>query len=517
MAQHTVVENNGVGGKIETDYNADGKAVEMRTLGPNGKVQQKVDYEYIPGHYTAQQTDTTYWPNGQVRRVAHTTYDESANFTGESIQVFNESGQQTAGNQLMHDPWTGTYRCSEWSAASNQFKTVECPEGEEESGEPKPQTFTYAEVMHNLETARNTARREQKLAHTMPAASASPVRPPITTAIREVGLVLPAEVHPGERVSGSVMEDPDPYGEIPGITVTRIAIPFESNGEASHLAGWWFESGGEKRQRADGPITVMVPTRGVSLTIVFRQAGSPEHSVPKTLTLALQPNQKPASLKVFHAPAFCLKGGLCTVSGPFSGDSSRTFAAFEDRPASIVAETSDHAFIRIPEQTEPAARPLFIAEGTRIVAFPVVVGEFTLKNNHRELQAGQSLIMFPTLDGPSDIPDPEWGAGRVDASAVAQARRLIPEFSSDEGSNKDERDKGEIILVIKNDTPEQISLRSSTHEMLIFHLNDEAFRRGAFKYDLLVQAKQPGKVAVKGYVIPLLAPVAGQEFKQREQ
>lgn len=68
-AQHTTVEKNGVNGRIETDYNAAGKAIEMRTIGPDGKVQQKVDYEYPPGSYVAQQTDTSYWPNGQIRKV----------------------------------------------------------------------------------------------------------------------------------------------------------------------------------------------------------------------------------------------------------------------------------------------------------------------------------------------------------------------------------------------------------------------------------------------------------------
>src|SRR5208337_3342068 len=94
VAQHTEVRNNGVGGKIELDYNAAGKVTEMRAIGADGKLQQKVDYEYLPGYYGAQQTDTTYFPDGKVRRVARNTYDESSNFTGEFIQVFDESGKQ---------------------------------------------------------------------------------------------------------------------------------------------------------------------------------------------------------------------------------------------------------------------------------------------------------------------------------------------------------------------------------------------------------------------------------------
>jgi hypothetical protein len=111
VAQHTVVQNNGVSGKIEMDYSAAGQVTQMRTIGADGKLQQKTDYEYIPGYYGAQQTNTTYWPDGKVRRVARNTYDESSNFTGEFIQVFDESGKQVAGHRLTHDPWTGAYRC----------------------------------------------------------------------------------------------------------------------------------------------------------------------------------------------------------------------------------------------------------------------------------------------------------------------------------------------------------------------------------------------------------------------
>ncbi len=115
---------------------------------------------------------------------------------------------------------------------------------------------------------------------------------------------------------------------------------------------------------------------------------------------------------------------------------------------------------------------------------------------------------------------------------LEQARQLVPGFqlpkdkrekreaeekAKEKGKSKekreaDEKKGGEILLVVKNVTPEQIALRSSKNEMLVFHLSDEAFSRGEFKYDLLVEARKTGKIDVKGYAIPFLAPVAGQEF-----
>ena len=532
MAQRTVVEKNGVGGSIETDYNAAGKATEMRTIGADGKLQQKVDYEYLPGFYVAQQTNTTYWPSGQLRRVARNTYDESANFTGEFIQVFDESGKQIGGHKLTHDPWTGVYRCSEWNVAAQDYRAIDCPSGEEERGGAEElKTFTYDEVMKNLEAARQTVRREQKIGRMQPK---TPIHPPVTSAQKEVGLVLPAQLRPDERVSGTVVENPAQYSEMPEVTVTRVAVPFESAGEASRLAGWLFETAGEEPRRADGPITLVVPRRGSGLNITFRQAGNPAHSVSQTLNFPQLSESKSLPLNSFQAPALCLKGELCLVSGPFSGDSGKTFAAFEDRPATIVAETADTAYLGIPELTEPGSRPLFIAEGMKVVALPVAVGKFFIKNNGRELHAGDTLITFPTLNGPGDIPDPAWQIGNFPPTNLQRAQQLIPGFQmsqpdrearerleaheKEEPKDKEKREieekkqEGEILLVVQNLTPEQISLRSSRNEVLVFHLSDEAFRRGEFKYDLVVEAKKAGKVEVKGYVIPFLAPVAGQEF-----
>ena len=159
VAQHTTVEKNGLAGTIETDHNAAGKATEMRTIGVDGKLQQRVVYDYLPGYYIPGQTDTTYWPSGQVRKVVRKTYDESANFTGEFIKIFDESGKQIEGHKLTHDPWKGTYRCAEWNASAQNYQNIECPSGEEEGGSPTaPKKFTYDEVMKQLDAARKNTR-----------------------------------------------------------------------------------------------------------------------------------------------------------------------------------------------------------------------------------------------------------------------------------------------------------------------------------------------------------------------
>jgi len=341
---------------------------------------------------------------------------------------------------------------------------------------------------------------------------------------REIGLVLPAELHPGERVSGRVVENPEPYEGMPGVSVTRVPMPLEREGGASVLGDWYIDIPGEAQQNAEEPVTFIVPSNG-SLNLTFRQAGNPAYSVSRTLSARVDSGKKPSAQKSYKAAALCLSGELCVVSGPFSGDSRKTFAAFEDRPAIIVAETSKSAYISVPELTEPGARPLFIAEGSRVIALPVVVGSFFIKNNGRELQAGQNLIVFPTLEGPGDIPDSQWRVGNFPAANLEQARQLIPGFQLPKDTkekrkrrgSKDQRESeekkgGEILLVVKNQMPGQITLRASRNNMLVFHLTDESFSRGEFKFDLVVEAKESGKIRLKGYALPFLAPVTGQEF-----
>lgn len=523
LAQKTVSQDAGGGRKLEFDYNAAGQVTEQRTMGADGRLEQKVDYESRPGYFVADQTATFYWPDGKVHRITKNTYDASANFTGEFVQQFDESGKQTAGHRLTHDPMTNVYTCADWSTATQTYKSVECPAGEESGGgSEEVKKFTYDETMKHLEAARKAV-GEQKPQVSNP-------EKPTSKAKQEVGLIVPAQVQPGERVSGRMVANAAEYADLPSVTVIEVAVPLEST-EVSTLAGWTVEVPGESPQRADGPIALTVPRGGSGLNITFRQTGNSARSISKLMSFPQSAVKKQKASTSFEAAALCLKGQLCTVRGPFSGDSSKTFAAFEDRPAMVVAETPDAAYIRIPERTEPGARPLFIAEGSKVVALPVAVGEFTFKNGDRQVQPGQTIVTFPILEGPSDISDAAWQAGNFPATNLEEARKLIPGFqlpredqkrrerqeaepkqASKEKREADEKKGGSILLVVKNMTPEQVSMRGAKDQMIVFHLSDESFSRGEFKYDLIIEAIKSGHFDIRGYVIPFLAPVRGQEF-----
>ncbi len=529
LAQKTVVQETGGGQKVEMDYNAAGQVTQQRTVAADGKLLQKVEYEHRPGYYVADQTTTFYWPDGKVRRITKNTYTATANFTGEFVQEFDDTGKQVSGHRLTHDPMTNVFTCQDWNAAAHSYKTAECPSGEESGGKSEEvKKFTYDEVMQHLDAARKKAGNRQV---------GGTNQPPVTTAgapSGEVGLVIPAGVHPGERVSGRVVANPAEYESMAGVTVTRIAAQLASEGPASALAGWTVQVPGDSPQPADGPIVFTVPRDGAALNVTLSQTGNSASSVSKQITFAPNPSKQPKAPKVFEAAALCVKGQLCTVRGPFSGDSSKTFAAFEDRPAIVVAETPQTAYLRIPDQTEPGPRPLFLAEGTKVVAFPTAVGEFSLYNGEKELKPGQTLVTFPIVDGPSDIAEGAWVPGNFPATTLDEARKLVPGFqlpredhearekreAQEKGESKDKREAeekkgGTILVVVKNMTPEQVSMREFKDQMVVFHLNDESFSRGEFKYDLIVDALKPGHFDIRGYVFPFLAPIRGQEFSTK--
>lgn len=544
MAQRTVVQDAGGGRKLEYHYNAESKVVELRTIGPDGQLLQQQTYEYPAGSYVPNTTATSYWPNGKVHKVTSNTYDNNANFIGEFVQAFDESGKQTAGHRLVHDPQNGTYHCADWNVPKQDYVHVQCPANEEAAGTPETvKKFTQDEVDQQLAKAREAARVSETPMEKMPAAAPLEIVPPKPTTtpppgsnVKEVGLIFPAKIRPGDRVSGSVVENPSDYESQPGITVTRIALPFAPSGAAANLAGWSLDMSGEPPQPASRSIVLTIPPGQISLAVLFHPTDDPSVQVSRMISLPNSP--KPKRPTSYTAPAICVKGQLCVVRGMFSGDAHKTFAAFEQRAARIIAETLDSVYLAVPDRTEAGSRPLVVSEGSKAIAFPMVVAEFGLRPDARGVKQGELSLLYQSLDGPQELPDPLWLPGNYPATNLDEARQLIPGFQMPKANKgaKEQREKeskheadakgkqagqaaesdedmgGEILLVIKNLTPDLVTLRDSQNGMYVFHLKTSSFQMGQFMHKGVVEANKTGNFGVKGYVIPFLAPVPGQEF-----
>lgn len=509
--QRTETSEAGGGRKIETVYNAAHQVVETRTLDAAGKLLSKVEYEYRPAFQVPQQTTTSYGPDGKtVRTESRVEYDQNANFTLQVDALFDASGTQTAGNKLTHDPLTGIYCCYRWSGSSG-FKSEACPKAEEESGGEETQELTRAEVIKELAEARQALRSQEKLRRLEPK---PPIQPPITKSGREIGVVFPAELEPGEQVSGSIVEAPGDYDGIPGVQVIRFTLPFESKGSAATLAGWTFVTPNGSAERADGSVTFAVPRDTSEVTVRLRQTGEPAHEVSGTVSIGRSARRSSAEGgRGFEGSPLCFKGGLCPVRGPFSGDSTRTLAAFGNHPAPIVVETGDVAYIGVPESLSPGFTHLLVAEGARAAALPVDVAQFELTPLGRELQPGQTLVMHAIVSGAEDLPDDFWRPGAFDASAsLEQARRLAPGFDPAPVGRE-----GLILAVVKNDSPASVTMLGAKDQTWVFELTRQSFERGEFKYNFVLDFAKAGGYSLRATAVPFLAPVKGREFDLRSK
>ena len=530
-AQKTVTKDAGAGAKEEVDYNSRGQIVESRTIGADGKLMVKMDYGYNTLAEVVTQTHTSYWPDGKsVQKVAEISYDESSNFLGEIIEDFNQSGKHVSGHQLFHDPMTGTYRCFDWKATQQKHVAIDCPASEESHEGPKetPKT-TREEVMKHLAAARQAAQTEGKSLRMKPK---GPVQAPITTTNKAVGVVLPAHLRPGQRVSGRVVDDPDRFDGHPELIVGRVTLPMPTTGDASQLSGWTFEWKPSEPQPADGAISFVAPKADGPQEFTLRQAGDPAIAVPGKVQIPKTVSKGARSTNSFESPALCFKRDVCVVTGRFSGDSLNTFASFDSVPARIVAETESAAYIDVPAFMNLGPATLIVAEGTKVEAMIMVVAELGLEPNHEATVAGQNNVTTVHVDGVQELSDDQWHYGVYPPSNLEKARALVPGFNPakvirqerelrekqeklDGMKKKDDKKEeaaGMILVVVNNTTPDVASMRAAKQQSFVFHLAPESFAMGEFKYNIGVDGLKDGTYVLKATAVPFLAPVKAQEF-----
>lgn len=515
FSQRTVVSDAGAGTKVELVYNAADQVVETRTLDAAGSLEVRAQTDYRPGFLVPQHKTTNYWPGGKaIKSVDDVSFDENGNFTGEVVAEFDQAGKHSGGTKLSHDPLTGVYQCSRWDVAAQGYQRTECPatEGSGESAESAKE-LTADEVSRELALARQ-ARREELEAK--PPQRQSPAPPGVPLTKRLAGVILPARLHPGARVSGSIVEGcPDNSGT-EDLTVICLELPLPPKGEDFSLADLMFETPGEAPQRANGPVTFTVPSGKREFTITLRQAGDAQRAASRSVNIEAgstgkgSPKPTPRRRSDFQTAALCQKGDLCAVRGAFSGDSSKTLIAFGGRPAAIVAETESVAYIRVPPEVQEGLNDLIVSESPfrNAAVLPVVVSEVSFSPEKEDVGEGQFVLVHAMLVGPEALPDDEWKAGTFEPTASAEkARRLAPGFELPRESAE-----GTVLLVFWNASPEGVSLRTSIHQTYAFRLTHDSFDHGEFRYQFVVDGKPAGRFDLRGTIVPFLAPVHGRSY-----
>ena len=516
------------------DYDAQGRIVESRTIGPDGKLQVKINYDYSTAHEVVTKTiNTSYWPDGtSIQKVAQNTFDVSSNFLSEIIEDFNQSGKHVSGHELFHDPMTGIFRCFDWKVAQQKYVAIDCPASEESHAGPKEvRKITREEVLQHLAEARQAALAEQKSLRMKPKSPTT--QEPSATVNKEVALILPARLRPGQKVSGRVVEDPDRFAGQPDLIVARVTLPMTSSGEPSRLSGWTIEWKPSEPEPADGAVSFVVPAKGGLKQFTIRQAGNPSISVSGAVPVSKAAGRSPSSSTGYESSPLCFKRDLCVVAGKFSGDSLNTFVSFDSFPAQIVAETDSAAYVDVPAYMNAGPATLIVAEGKKVEAIMMVVAELALAPNNEPIETGKDTVATVHVNTVQELSDDQWRYGIFPPSSVDRARALVPDFNpvqtvkrdrelrekqekKDGMAKKDDKKEeaaGMVLVVVSNATPDIASMRDAKQQTFVLHLVPESFAMGDFKYAISVDGLKTGTYALKATAIPFLAPVKAQEFE----
>jgi hypothetical protein len=543
-AQNQTVEtrNAGGGNKEELVRNAAGQVVEIRTLDANDKIRARNTVDYVQGHYAPDTSTTSYYADGtSVENIVKVTYDPSANFLSETVEQYLQSGKHVSGHRILHDPVTGEFRCWKWNADKQNDDRIVCPSGEESGEKPPPlKAITQEQALKLFETARTAAAAQQKSERMTPK---NLVQPPATPADSTFAIVLPAALTPGKQVSGSIVNNTHYIRLRPDLIVQDVTLPLVPGGNAAKLSGWRIEVAGSPAQAADLPFSFTVPAGTSAIEVKIYPEAQPAQAVSKSIPIpkSLPPSSKPKSGYV--AQVVCVAGDVCPIGGVFDGNAAKALASFDDKPAPIVAETTDMAFVGVPEDTLYGVRQLLFNESSELLAFPVVVTQIqvvangiTLDEFHGDIKQGEKRLVFAGLIGVQSLPDDDWTPGMFPKSNLEWARRFVPNFEvphethaqredremmeklerqqkGEKAPAKEKEEKlGYIVYFLKNTTPDIGAWRGSQTQAFALPLNPESFSQGDYRYKFVVDANKTGTYAMDVALIPFVAPVQGQHF-----
>jgi hypothetical protein len=540
--QNVEVRDAGGGNKQEIVHNASGQVTETRTIDANGKLRARNTVDYVAGHYAPDTSTTSYYADGtSVENIVKVTYDPAANFLSELVEQYVQSGKHISGHKILHDPVTGEFRCWKWNAELQKYDRMVCPAGEE-SGEKAPplKPVTQDEASKLFEAARTAAAAQQKSDRMTPK---NLVAPPVTPKDTTFAIVLPAALVSGKQVSGSIVDNSHYIRLRPELIVTDVTLPLVPGGEAAKLSGWRVEIAGAQPQSAANPFTFTVPAGASSIDARIYPEGQPAKAVTKSIAIPKSPPSSSKPKSGYVAQAVCVMGDVCPIGGTFDGNASKALAAFEDKPAPIVAETTDMAFIGVPDDLMYGVKPLLFNEGNELLAFRVVVTQIevvasgvNLDEFHSDIKQGEKRLVFAGVIGVQNLPDDDWIPGMFPKTNLEWARRFVPGFDlpHETHAQREEREMmeklerqqrgvkapakekeekpGYIVYFLKNTTPDIGTWPNAQGQAFALPLNSESFSQGDYRYKFVVDANKTGTYAMDVALIPFVAPAQGQKF-----
>lgn len=310
-----------------------------------------------------------------------------------------------------------------------------------------------------------------------------------------IGVVLPRDARPGDRISASAVTDPEGYQDVPGLRV----IALETGGTAlDQLA---IDLGDGRKQPASGPLLITVPHDSDKLPVSLERGGRAIASEQVALNEPGAYGSR-TSRGEFTMPSICEVDRVQAIRGPFGGDSTHTSIEVAGSRAQVLAESPRAAYFEIPDDVNPGAKRINLRDGGNAVSLDVQMVGIQLSADKLALHAGEDTNFTARVTGlkphtaswragsPSELYDLSGSPPGVTAPAPGEP--------------------GKLVLEIENLSPEIVTMTGATGGVVVKDVYPEDAIDGSYTYRGHLHADQAGTFNLSAEAFPFVADQVGQ-------
>ena len=320
--------------------------------------------------------------------------------------------------------------------------------------------------------------------------------------------LLPSDLRPGDVATGTIVADPDRYRESPALTVIDVNTALEFEGGAPRLDALEVNAGDDRWQSGGGSIALRIPATVTRVRISVRRTGETGILASRELRLvvggpiAVISHPGPAH---YETPAVYVAEEVRVIRGLFDGQGDTTGLELDGTPCTTVAETPRAHYFRLADTTRPGAARLTMKEGDMRASFSVVVLGLAMGADQLNLIRGQSTRFNAVVSGPDLLPQEAWRAAPpFDVTRLAALKTLVPDFKAPKPG-----EAGVILFVIRNTSPDTISIDKAKNDAIVLILDRADFKSGPYRYGGTIKSKKSGGFTVQGTVIAFVSPARG--------
>ena len=231
-----------------------------------------------------------------------------------------------------------------------------------------------------------------------------------------VGVVLPNDVRPGERASGSILLYPGAVAGISGLHVEKTRIDLDTDQpRKAVLKGVVIDAGLQPRP-AEQDFVVDVPPTAKSVHLIVSRDEQQisaidvpiEASTTQPLTCGsdewVSGTEQDGSKSQFRTPATYCYAGMAVIAGTFNGDGEQTEVdTGGGTRARVIGESVRYCYFLLPSTIMPGPNKITLHEGTHVVTFEVAVPRMDLMQVLEE--GGGSVAEAPRRSRNEGNPD----------------------------------------------------------------------------------------------------------------